>query len=158
MNNQSVVATASNLRKGENPSFTLSDFYGMYPQFDKDSQGNQVIPEPIIETYLYMAHSCIKESRWHKSWKVGMSLYIAHFCTLYAQGVADANAGINGIVEAGKSKGLDTSVSVGDVSVSTDYSIATSNIQGYTGWNLTFYGQQFIQLARLYGKGGMMII
>lgn len=155
--NFSIVAGASNLKHGTNPPFSLEEFYDIYPQFGKNSEGKQVIPEFMIETYMDMANNCIKESRWHKSWKVGMSLFVAHFCTLYVQSIADVENGTSGIIEAGKTKGLDTSVSVGSVSVSTDYSIMTSNISGYTGWQLTSYGQQLIQLARLYGKGGMMV-
>lgn len=155
--NLSIVYGASNLKPGTNPPFTLDDFYSIYPQFGKDYEGNQAVPEFMIESYLDMANSCIKQSRWHKSWRVGMSLYIAHFCTLYIQSISDVESGAGGIIEAGKTKGLDTSVSVGSVSVSTDYSLMTSNISGYTGWQLTSYGQQLIQLARLYGKGGMMV-
>lgn len=157
MDRLSIVAGASNLKHGTNPPFTLEDFYSIYPQFGKDDEGKQAVPEIMIETYIDMANSCIKESRWHKSWKVGMSLFIAHFCTLYAQSSSDVNAGLSGIIKAGSTKGLDTSVSVGSVSVSTDYSITMSNLSGYNGWQLTLYGQQLIQLARLYGKGGMMI-
>ena len=108
--------------------------------------------------YLEMANGCIKKERWHKSWKVAMCLYIAHYLTLYAQGVSNVEAGIHGISEAGKTKGIDTSVSVGDVSVTTDYSttINTSS-SSFTEWNTTIYGQQLAQLAKLYGKGGMMV-
>lgn len=154
--NLSIVTGSSNLKPGTNPPFTLEDFYSIYPQFGKDTEGKQAIPEFMIESYIELANNCIKQIRWHKSWKIGMSLYIAHFCTLYAQSICDVNQGVNGISESGKTKGLDTSISVGGVSVSTDYS-ATNNVSGYTGWQLTSYGQQLIQLARLYGKGNMMV-
>ncbi|MBY6846888.1 DUF4054 domain-containing protein, partial [Clostridium botulinum] len=83
--------------------------------------------------------------------------FIAHFCTLYLQGVADANGGVKGILEAGKAQGLDTSISVGDVSISTDYSITTTNIEGWNGWSLSAYGQQLISIGTLLGKGGMYV-
>ncbi|RXI46085.1 DUF4054 domain-containing protein [Clostridium tetani] len=151
-----IIGSASNIKAGTNLKFTLDDFYEVYPQFGKDSQDNYVVPKVVVEMYLDMSHACIKENRWHKQWKFGMCLFIAHFCTLYLQGIASADGGVKGILEAGKSKGLDTSISVGDVSVSTDYS-TTTNINGWTGWSLTSYGQQLISIGKLVGKGGMYI-
>lgn len=151
------IGGVSNIKTGSNPPFTLENFYEIYPQFGKDKDGKYVVPQIVADMYLEMAHACIKESRWHKQWKFGMCNYIAHFCTLYLQGIADVNGGVEGIVEAGKSRGLDTSISVGDVSVSTDYSITTSNINGWDGWKLTSYGQQLISVGRLLGKGGMYV-
>ncbi|NFK78996.1 DUF4054 domain-containing protein [Clostridium botulinum] len=152
-----VLGGASNIRTSTNPKFTLDDFYEIYPQFGKDSEEKYVVPKVVTEMYLDMANSCIKESRWHKQWKYGMCLFIAHFCTLYLQGVADANGGVKGILEAGKAQGLDTSISVGDVSISTDYSITTNNIEGWNGWSLSTYGQQLISIGKLVGKGGMYV-
>ena len=153
----SIVAGASNIKSGTNPPFTKEDLYAMYPQFGVDSEGNQAIPETMIEMYIEVADNLIKETRFHKSWKLCMCLCIAHFLTLYVQGLSDLDSGTEGILKAGTVRGLDTSVSVGDVSVSTDYSLTVSNISGYEGWKLTSYGQQLITFAKMYGKGGMMI-
>lgn len=152
-----IIGGASNIKAGTNPPFTLENFYEVYPQFGKNSEGKCNVPEIVAEMYLNMANACIKETRWHSQWKFGMCLYIAHFCSLYLEGVASADGSVKGIVEAGKTKGLDTSISVGDVSVSTDYSITTTNINGWTGWSLTSYGQQLIAIGKLVGKGGMYV-
>ncbi|QDY23177.1 hypothetical protein CGQ39_19895 (plasmid) [Clostridium botulinum] len=152
-----ILGGASNIRASTNPKFTLDDFYEIYPQFGKDSEGKYVIPKVVTEMYLDMANACIKKSRWHKQWKYGICLFIAHFCTLYLQGAADANGGVTGILDAGKAQGLDTSISVGDVSIGTDYSITTSNIEGWNGWSLSTYGQQLIAIGKLVGKGGMHV-
>lgn len=157
MSINSIIGGASNIKTGANPPFAIEDFLEVYPQFGQDSKGNYNVPLIVLEMYLDMANSCIKKNRWHSKWKFGMCLYIAHFCTLHLQSMVDVDLGAKGIAEASKSQGLETSVSVGDVSVSTDYSIATANITGYTGWGLTSFGQQFISLARLVGKGGMYI-
>ncbi|MHB8084050.1 DUF4054 domain-containing protein [Clostridium botulinum] len=146
-----LIGSAGNIKPGTNPPFTLEDFNQVYPQF------KETVPLIVLEMYLDMANNCIKESRWHKQWKYGMCLFIAHFCTLYLQGVADANGGVKGILEVGKAQGLDTSISVGDVSISTDYSITTSNIEGWNGWSLSTYGQQLIAIGKLVGKGGMYV-
>ena len=104
-----------------------------------------------------MANAYIKESRWHSSWKVGMSLFIAHFCTIYLQGTADPNSGAAAILKAGQTRGLETSVSVGGVSVSTDYSAIVSDIDGWAGWKSTIYGVQLATLGGMLGKGGMCV-
>lgn len=152
-----IMNTASNLKTGTNPPFTLADFFKLYPQFGPDKDNNYIVPEIITQMYLDLANSCVKESRWHSYWKVGMGFFIAHFCTLYLQGVADPNSGAAAVLDAGKAKGLDTSISIGDVSVSTDYSVIASGIEGWAGWKLTTYGQQLATIGRLVGKGGMYI-
>lgn len=152
-----LISSAGNMKHGTNPPFTLENFYEVYPQFGQNAEGNYIVPKIVLEMYLDMANACIKESRWHRQWKYGMCLFIAHFCTIYLQGVADVNGGVKGILEAGKTRGLDTSISVGDVSISTDYSITMSNIEGWDGWSLSTYGQQLITLGKLVGKGGMYV-
>jgi hypothetical protein len=152
-----TIGNASNLKTGTNPPFTLDDFYLIYPQFGKDSNANYVVPQIIVQMYLDLANSCINETRWHSYWKVGMSFFIAHFCTLYLQGTANPESGAAGVLKAGQAQGLQSSVSVGDVSISTDYSIIASGIDGWAGWKLTSYGQQLASIGRLLGKGGMYV-
>lgn len=152
-----VVGNASNIKAGENPSYTLNDFYTMYPKFGADSNGNYTIPEVVAQMYLGLAHACIKEVRWHKSWKLAMGWFIAHFFTLYLQGVANPDSGAAAVLRAGQAQGLQTSISVGDVSVSTDYATIANSVNGWAQWKLTSYGQQLIQIGRLVGKGGMYV-
>lgn len=152
-----VIANASNIKTGENSPYSLQDFYSMYPQFGKDKNGNYIVPQDISQMYLELANASIKESRWHKSWKVGMSLFIAHFCTLYLQSTVNPDSGAAAVLKAGQAQGLQTSASVGDVSVSIDYSTIASGIDGWAGWKLTSYGQQLAALGRLYGKGNMYV-
>lgn len=152
-----IIGTASNIKTGTNPPYVLADFYIMYPQFGPATDGTFVILEIIIRMYLDLANNCIKEATWHGYWKVGMSLFIAHFCTLYVQGIADPDSGAAGILKAGQLRGLETSVSVGDVSASTDYSIIASGIEGWASWKSTSYGLQLAGIGRLLGKGGMYI-
>lgn len=157
MNCNDVISGASNIRTGTNPLFTLEDFYSVYPQFGANKDGNYVVPELVVKMYLDLANASVKENKWHSYWKVGMCFFIAHFCTLYLQGTSDAESGAAGVLEAGKSKGLDTSISVGNVSVSTDYSTIANGINGWASWKLTSYGQQLASIGRLIGKGGMYI-
>lgn len=152
-----IIRNASNLKTGTNPPFTLNDFYTMYPHFGPDANGDYVIQQLIAQMYLDLANSCVKEARWHKYWQIGMSLFMAHFCTLYLQGTADPNSGAGGVLKAGQAQGLQSSVSVGDVSISTDYSVIASGIDGWAGWKLTSYGQQLAAIGRLVGKGNMYV-
>ena len=152
-----LIGAASNIRTGSNPPFTLDDFIAMYPQFGPDANGNYVVPQEIVQMYIDLANACILEARWHAYWKVAMGWFIAHFLTLYVQGTADPNSGAAGVLKAGEARGLVTSKSVGDVSVSRDYSTIANGLDGWAGWNLTTYGQQLATIGRLVGKGGMYV-
>lgn len=153
-----IIATASNLKAGTNPPYTLEDFYSVYPQFGPATdEVTYAVPQVITQMYLDLANTCIKEARWHGFWKVGLSLFIAHFCTVYLQGTADSSSGAAGVLKAGQAQGLQSSVSVGDVSISTNYSVIANGIDGWAGWKLTSYGQQLAAIGRLVGKGGMYV-
>ena len=45
----------------------------------------QPVPLGVIKTYLNLANASLVQARWQESWQVGVSLYIAHFLTLYAK-------------------------------------------------------------------------
>lgn len=152
----SIVAAASNIRTGDNPAYTLEDFVAVYPQF-AESGGTFLVPEAVMNMYLDLAHACIKEIRWHDSWKVAMGWFIAHFLTLYLQGSAAAGSDAAAVIRAGAARGLQSSKSVGSVSVSYDFSAAVSDIDGWAAWKLTIYGQQLATMGRLVGKGNMYV-
>ena len=154
---EQVIASASNLKTGENPTFTLKDFYIQYKQFGPNDAGDFIIPEIVMQMYLNLANASIKEARWHSSWELAMGWFIAHFLTLYVQGMADPNSGAAGVLRAGQAKGLNTSKSIGDVSVSTDYSIIANGIDGWANWILTPYGIQLSTIGKFIGKGGMCV-
>lgn len=152
-----VHGGASNIKTGTNPPFILEDFYEIYPQFGKNSEGNYAVPQIVAQMYLDLANASIKKERWRSSWKVGMSLFTAHFLTLYVESLGDPEGGANSIIESGKTRGLDTSMSVDGVSVSTDYNLLAGDIDDWASWSSTSFGQQLSQLGRLVGKGGMVI-
>jgi hypothetical protein len=162
-----IISDASNIKGGSNPSFQVSDFLAMYPQFAQESfvSPNQidiapnpnVVPEFIIQMYIDLANASIKQTRWQGYWQIAMGWFIAHFCTLYLQGIADANSDANAVLAAGQAKGLNTSESVGDVSVSIDYNLIAQDLNGWAAWKLTVYGQQLATIGKLVGKGGMYV-
>lgn len=155
---EQVIASASNIKAGDNPIFTLTDdFYVQYPQFGPNATGEFIVPEIVMQMYLNLANASIKKSRWHSSWELAMGWFMAHFLTLYVRGIADPNGGAAAVLKAGQAQGLQSSISVGDVSISTDYTAIANGIDGWAEWKLTTYGQQLASIGRFVGKGGMYV-
>lgn len=148
----SFIAAAANLSTGDNPPYAKADFLAFYPQFtDK-------VPDVALDQYILAANACVLESRWHESWPVGMANYIAHFATLYLQmAVGGASSTASQVVSSAQVRGVQSSKSVGDVSVSYDFTYTAGNIQGWAGWKQTQYGLQFASMARLLGKAGVYV-
>ena len=152
-----VIANASNISTSDNPAFTVDDFSLLYPGFDEDAEGNRVVGIEIIEMHISLANACIKESRFNNYWKMCMGLFVAHFLTLWLQGAVSAGSNVAKVVEAGKAKGLVTSKSVGDISLSIDYNLISQDIDGWAAWKLTIFGTQLATISKLVSRGGMMI-
>jgi hypothetical protein len=152
-----VISDASNIRTGDNPSYIVADFLSAYPQFGNDSSGNPVMNTDIIQLYIDLADSCIKEARWHKSWKIAMGLFIAHWCILWLRSSASVDSGKDAIVQAGQTQGIITSESVDGVSYSMDVSQVMQDLSGYGAWTTTDFGVQLATLAKIYGKGMMLV-
>lgn len=156
----SLIAAASNLRFGDNPVYTFADFYAVYKAYaprTADGLTTYLVDPAIADMYISMAHAVVKEARWHAQWKIAMGLFIAHFLTLYLQSMADASSTAAQVVAAGQTRGLMVSKSIGDVSVSYDFSTIAQGIDGWAAWNLTTFGVQYATLAKIIGKGGMYV-
>lgn len=218
-----LTANASNVFSGTNPSYALSDFIAVYPQFAGaavakagtlaleshlitapssvsgitvgmiivssgvpdgttviavDSVGLTItmsanalmagagiafnfyallIPLIVLQMYIDLANSCVKQTRYRSYWALCMGFFIAHFCTLFVQGTASPGSSAAQVIEAGRAQGLTTSESVDGVSVSTDYSTIASSLGSWAAFNLTVYGQQFATIGKLVGMGGMYV-
>lgn len=149
VNVENIKTNASNIMGGSNPPYTLSEFLEFYPQFNM-----QQLSADIIGMFLGISNTTVKEARWHSLWKLGMSLYTAHYLTLYLKSTTD-NDSVGGVIAAGMPQGLLTSVSVGGVSKSTDYNYMAEDFKGWGDLSLTIYGQQYVSKAKMLGKGGM---
>ena len=146
-----IIAAATNIRGGDNPNYTAETFLALYPQYrDK-------VPEAFLEMYIGLANASLSYRRYYDAWEMVMSLFIAHFCTLYLQTAAEPESTASEILAAGEMRGLQASKSVGGVSISYDYNTALSGLDQWGGWTTTAYGAQFAALAKLYGKGGMQV-
>jgi hypothetical protein len=154
---QSIVSNASNLRTGDNPPYTVDNFVSAYPQFGPDGSGNYLVPQPVLQAFITLADASIKEARYHDAWQLCMGLFVAHFAALWLEGTAQAGSPAAQVLEAAKARGLRTSESVGEVSAGYDFSAIVQDLDGWAAWKLTIYGQQLATIARLVGKGGMVV-
>lgn len=146
----SLIADASNIKIGENPEYTVDDFYAFYPQF-KDQ-----VPENVVEAFVNLASANINIKRWNKSWEFGMALFIAHFLTLYIKTSGTVDDPQTNLA-SGLVRGIQTSKSVDGVSVSYDVSSVLTEMDGWGSYKLTEYGIQLLTMARLLGKGNMYV-
>lgn len=140
----SVIAAASNIKGGEHPPFSRAEFLALYPQFSD-------VPELMIDAWLRIAMHSLAYNRWQDYWEVGVGLFVAHHLTLLSQ------PGMQERIESGLMKGIPTSKSVTDMSISYDFGSIENEFAGWGTYAQTVYGQQLVQFARLVGKGGMTI-
>ena len=149
-----LISIASNIKPvSNNPSFTMDNFLEVYPQF-----ANKV-PTSVLNFYLRLANSSLSYSRWGDSWEMGMSLFIAHYLTLYLTSIADLteDSPVQRVINQSLAMGLTASKSAGSLSKSYDYGSINDDLNGWGTWKLTGFGQQFVTLAKLMGKGGSYI-
>lgn len=146
-----LVAEAANIRDGDNSAYTSTDFFVMYPQFES------VVPEKVIKSFIDLAHTCVKETRFKGMWYVAMGYFIAHFCTMWLESTADAGSSAATVINAANIRGVITSESADGLSYSKDISAITQDLAGWAQFKLTTYGSQFASIAKLLGKGGMYV-
>lgn len=148
---QSLSSGASGIVSGENPPYTIDDFYSRYPAF----KGN--IEPLIIGDFLEIANSIVNQGRWFESWKMGMGLLVAHYATLFLQGQPSSDATAADVVKGGQISGLVASKSVGDLSISYDNTQANSVASDWGDFALTTYGKQFAIMAGRLSPGIMVV-
>lgn len=154
-----IIAGASNIRT-QNPPYTSEDFLAAYPQFGKvdETTGQPVVPTVVLEAWVKLAHASLNIARYHDAWEMCMGLFIAHFLTLYMQSAASPDDPVGKIISSGLAKGMVSSKSAGDLSISYDLSIVSGDeFRGWGTYKLTLFGQQFITMARIYSMGGMVV-
>lgn len=145
-----LFPNAENIKIGDNPPYTVADFLSFYPGFE-------IVPEPVLQTFIHLAHASVKQIRYGDAWQLCMGYFVAHFATLHMEGMADAGSPAGQVLEAGRARGLRVSESAGDVSAGYDYNAVAQDLEGWAAWKLTVYGQQLASLAKVVGKGGMLV-
>lgn len=124
----------------------ITQFRADFPQFADTT----VYTDSMCTYWSTLAEKLHSPIRFGAVYNNIIELYTAHCITLQAEEIAVAD---NGGFPAGMA-GAVTSKKVGNVSINYDqqYSFETD-----AGWfNSTMYGRQYLQLAKMYGKGGMM--
>lgn len=145
-------SSGGNIASGTNDPYTSDNFYATFPHF------KGVIDVNIVDMFVPMANAAVNQGKWNSAWSYGMALFIAHFATLYLQTLGDSSSpDANAVIANAQARGLQTSESVGEVSVSQDFSTIANDLKGWAAWNLTSYGQQFATFAKMTGKGGMYV-
>jgi hypothetical protein len=137
-----IIGDASNIMCGSNPSFSYDDFLSMFPNGGFDN--TDTYPEVLVQTFIDMANANLNFNRWQSKWKLAMANYVAHYCTIYSTG-------------SGQAIGLNTSESVGDVSVSMDYNAVAQGLALSGDWLLTKYGTNLATMAKSVPKGPMYV-
>ena len=120
------------------PSY--QQFVNMFPAFSNTS----IYSSEIVEYFMGVAKGYVSKSRWGKEYKFGVYLVTAHLLTLM-QMQNPSNGGTGGV-------GLPTREGVGDVSI--EYNVTVAKLDGGGTWNLTVYGQLYLERVRVYGSGG----
>ena len=146
-----LTAQASNIKMQENPLYTLDDFLTFYPQFAG------LLPDVVLNSFLELGQACVSKQRFGKMWQLSIGLFVAHFCTLYLQSMADAGSEAADVLNAAQTAGVITSESADGISYSMDASSSSSDLAGWAAFKLTTFGVQFATIAKLVGKGGMYI-
>lgn len=146
-----LIADASNVKSGTNTAYTSSNFLTFYPQF------TDLLPTAVLDTFVTMANAAISQERFFEQWQFAMASYIAHYATKYLQATPSGVPTASSTVTAAGVQGLESSKSVGDVSVSYDLKTINDSISNWGDFATTTFGLQYINLARLTGMGGMYV-
>jgi hypothetical protein len=137
------------------PSVTLS----AAPTMTQDAASITVWNAPkiavvVMQLYVALASASLVQARWLSMWPMAMALYVAHFCTLYANSGGDQNSTLGQIASQGLATGILVSESAGDVSDSFQ---PVQGLESWGAWNLTTFGQQLATFAKGIGSGPMLV-
>jgi hypothetical protein len=117
------------------------------PEFANETK----FPTATVNFWLGVGAKLLNADRWGELLDHGLELFTAHHLVVSARDVAAA-AG-KGV--PGTASGVVSSKSVGNLSMSYDTGAGIEEGAGH--WNLSTYGTQFIQLARMVGAGPVQL-
>jgi hypothetical protein len=110
-----------------------------------------IFPDSQINFQIDLAVIRLPECRWTTLLPYGIELFVAHNLSLARAAQIAAAAG----AAPGALNGPVTSKAVDKVSYSMDPSLVALTDGGY--WNLTSFGVEFLQLARMIGAGPIQL-
>jgi Protein of unknown function (DUF4054) len=124
----------------------IAQFRLDFPEFGNDTR----YTDSMCAYWSALAENLHDNDRFGAVYTNLIELYTAHCLTIQARDIAVSNDG--GFPEG--QAGAVTSKSVGSVSV--DYESQFSFDKNGTWFNSTIYGRQYLQLAKMFGKGVLM--
>lgn len=142
-----IVSVAGNTITLSNPALVDDTILTVYE--------TPFLPLVAILTYTMLALASVMYARFVEAWPVAMSLFIAHYCTMYMRSESgDQNITASQVASSGLTKGIIVSRAAGDVSASSQI------IDGYDefgAWRETQYGELFITMARAIAMGPVWV-
>ena len=127
---------------------TATSFRADFPEFADTSK----FATETINLWIDIAYKLLFEDVWAEMLDHGVRLFVAHHLLQSAQA---QSAAASGSISFGANTGVQTSKSVGPVSVGYDAGRTTFANAG--NWNKTVYGVQMWQLIQMFGAGGVQL-
>lgn len=125
---------------------TAADFRALRPAFADASK----FTDASVNLYLNMAWKLLPERRWGELLPLGYQLYAAHYLAMDEQTARmAASGGVGAITGPVSRKELGPAV--------VTYDTAAAQLRNAGVFNLTPYGIQFWQLARMVGIGPIQL-
>ena len=116
---------------------------------------NLQVPQLVLQMYINLASASLRFNRWLDYWPMGMSLFVAHFCTLYLRSEGNVGTTAGAIAVSGLEKGVTVSKAAGDVSMTSKPML--DDLESFGSWTLTAYGSQLATLSREIGFGPCLV-
>lgn len=151
-----VIAAASNINQ-ELGDYTKCMFMEDFPQFF-DGAGDPLLPETMLDQFIYMARASITPDRWFEQWRYASGLYVAHYATLYLRTFKEFSNSPTGAADSGALTGVVKRATLGDSSVEYDTSSVMKATESWGDLNATQYGQLLASRARLVALGGSYVL
>lgn len=152
-----IKAIASNIGQQEG-HYTEEMFAADFPQFFT-SVGVCHVPQTVLAEFITLANRTIVPDKWRESWRYAAGLFVAHNSTLYLRSFgAGYSETPQEAAMAGQVIGTVKSATLGDASASYDDGSATSGTAEWGDLNLTLFGQQLANKAKLIGMGGSYVL
>lgn len=155
------MSPASGMVVGTNPPYAIADFLAIYPKFgtittagDGTTTYTGVVPQVVLQMYVSLASASLMQARWLDMWPMVMTLFIAHYCTLYLRSEGNPGTTAGQIAASGLEKGIKVAQSAGDVSESRQL---VQGIEDFGSFNQTTYGVQFATLAKTIGSMPVLV-
>lgn len=141
----------------ENPPFTKADFTFWMPQFKAFVMTDE--GDVYFDNLYEIANGKIFKSIYGADWKLAMSYAIAHYLTLIANQIqAPSGTTLESIAGGGTTKGVLSSMSIGEFSKTYDIGKTMLQSDEALFWNQTSYGASLMALLKTKAVPSIMVV